>query len=230
MRLLRPVVPLCVAPALLVAATGIASGQEVLRLDRFADARAKSGVGPGWNLRAVGDAPLAATRLEAVDGALALVISADSAAGQAWMELDEPLDPNVGTVSWEWSLSQGLEGTTLRDPDYDDSAGRFFVVFGGGGLFGRPRILFYSWGGAEPAGDAFLSHVSDRIGVVVVRNGSDRIGAWYTERRDPAADFRRVFGREPDEIRAVGLMADTDQTGRPAEVRLRAIRWANHGL
>lgn len=227
-RLLRLVVTLWGATAPLVGGATLASGQEAVRLDRLAESQASSGVASGWRLRAVGDAPLAETRVERVDGALALILSADSAAGQAWMELDEPLDPGAGTLSWEWSLAQGLQGTSLRDPDRDDAAGRFFVVFGGAGLFGRPRIIFYSWGRDEAADEAFLSHVSDRAGVVVVRNGSDRVGDWHTERRDPAADFRRVFGRDPDEIRAVGLMADTDQLGGRAEVRLRVIRWAEH--
>ena len=73
--------------------------------------------------------------------------------------------------------------------------------------------------------DAFLSHASNRFGVVVIRNGADSTGAWYTERRNPVADFRRVVGRDPDEIRAVGLMVDTDQLGGRAEVRLHTIRW-----
>ncbi len=228
-EVLRLVATLCGATALLVGGASTGSAQDVVRLDRLAESDT-TGVAPGWSLREVGDAPMAEVQLEAVDGALALIMSADSAAGQAWMELDEPLDPATGTLSWEWSLAQGLQGTTLRDPDADDSAGRFFVVFGGGGLFGRPRIIFYTWGGDEAPDEAFLSHVSDRAGVVVVRNRSDSIGAWHTERRDAAADFRRVFGRDPDEIRAVGLMADTDQLGGRAEVRLRLIRWTKHGL
>ena len=62
-----------------------------------------------------------------------------------------------------------------------------------------------------------------------MRTRADETGVWLTESRDLAADFRRVFDRDPDEVRAVGLMSDSDQLGGRAEVRLRAIRWEPHG-
>ncbi len=49
------------------------------------------------------------------------------------------------------------------------------------------------------------------------------------QRRSPDEDFRRAFDRDPDEIRAVGLMADTDQLGARAEVWLRDVRWESRG-
>ncbi len=205
------------------------SPQQGDRLDRIAEAIDGETLPPGWRLRAVGGERLPSARVEEVEGALALVLVADSAAGQAWLELDEPLDPAEGTLSWEWTISSRPGGASLRTPELDDSPARLFVVFGGGGLFRRPRILFYSWGRGEAVDDAFLSHVTDRLGVVVVRNSADSIGAKYTERRDPEADFRRVFGRDPEEIRAVGLMVDTDQLGGRAEVQLHTIRWEPMG-
>ena len=199
--------------------------QESVRLDRIEEASDGGALPPGWSLRAVAGQRLPDVRVEEVEGALALVLVADSAAGQAWLELDEPLDPTAGALSWKWSISARPRGASLRIPEMDDSPARFFVVFGGGGLFRRPRVLFYSWGQDEVVDDAFLSHVTDRFGVVVIRNAADSTGAWYTERRDPEADFHRVFGRDPDEIRALGLMVDTDQMGGRAEVWLHNVRW-----
>ena len=203
----------------------LVSPQQGDRLDRIGEATEGEALPPGWGLRAVEGQRLPNSRVEVVEGALALVIVADSAAGQAWLELDEPLDPARGALSWEWTVSAPPGAASLRIPEMDDSPARFFVVFGGGGLFRRPRILFYSWGRGEAVDDAFLSHVTDRLGVVVIRNSADSTGARYTERRDPEADFRRVFARNPDEIRAVGLMVDTDQMGGRGEVRLHTIRW-----
>ena len=64
------------------------------------------------------------------------------------------------------------------------------------------------------------------LGVIVVRNASDRLVTWVEERRNLTEDFRRVFGRDPDEVRAVGLMSDTDQVCGSSETHLRAIRLA----
>ena len=211
-------------PLLVVAALLPAAGQEATRLDRMAETQ-PGRLPPGWDVRAVSGQRLPSVWVEKASGQSALVMVADSAAGQAWLQLDDPLDSSAGTLSWEWSVVARPRGTDLRVAERDDAAARFFVVFGGGGLFGRPRLLFYTWGGAERPDDAFLSHVSDRVGVVVVRTDADALGERHVERRDLEMDFRRVFNRDPDEVRAVGIMVDTDQLGGTAELRLHEIRW-----
>lgn len=213
----------------------LASLQASVSLDRLAGAEIGDELPPGWSLRAVRDELPALTsvvRTDADAGAApgkAIRMVAEDAAGQAWLELDDHLRPGEGLLSWRWRVDRHLTGVVLREAELDDAPARFFVAFGGGGLFGRPRLIFYTWGGREPKGDTFISHVSDRIAVVVLRNSEDVTGQWLTERRNPDEDFRRAFDRDPDEIRAVGLMADTDQLGARAEVWLRDVRWESRG-
>ena len=213
----------------------LASSQASASLDRLAEAEISDALPPGWSLRAVGDEPPPLTSVVRTDddaGAApgkAIRMVAEDAAGQAWLELDDHLRPGEGLLSWRWRVDRHLTGVVLREAELDDAPARFFVAFGGGGLFGRPRLIFYTWGGREPKGDTFISHVSDRIAVVVLRNSEDGTGQWLTERRNPDEDFRRAFDRDPDEIRAVGLMADTDQLGARAEVWLRDVRWESRG-
>lgn len=204
-----------------------AGAQELKRLGGIAESRIGEPLPAGWTVRSVRGQVPPTTSVERIDNAPALAMRADSAAGQAWLELEHALEPDDLELLWEWRVITHLPGAALREVERDDSPARFFVVFGGGGLFGRPRVLFYSWGGAEEMHeDAFISHASDRLGVIVVRNASDRLGTWVEERRNLAEDFRRVFGRDPDEVRAVGLMSDTDQLGGRSETHLRAIRLA----
>ena len=209
----------------------LASPQASASLDRLAEAEIGDALPPGCSLRAVGDEPPPLTsvvRTDADAGAApgkAIRMVAEDAAGQAWLELDDHLRPGEGLLSWRWRVDRHLTGVVLREAELDDAPARFFVAFGGGGLFGRPRLIFYTWGGPEPKGDTFISHVSDRIAVVVLRNSEDGTEQWLMERRNPDEDFRRAFDRDPDEIRAVGLMADTDQLGARAEVWLRDVRW-----
>ncbi len=213
----------------------LASLQASVSLDRLAGAEIGDELPPGWSLRAVRDELPALTsvvRTDADAGAApgkAIRMVAENAAGQAWLELDDHLQPSEGLLSWRWRVDRHLIGVVLREAELDDAPARFFVSFGGGGLFGRPRLIFYTWGDQEPKGDTFISHVSGRIAVVVLRNSQDGTGQWLTERRNPDEDFRRAFDRDPDEIRAVGLMADTDQLGARAEVWLRDVRWESRG-
>ena len=169
--------------------------------------------------------------MDAGDAGPALELVADSAAGQAWLELEEGLDPDAGTLTWEWRVESRPSGVDLRDPAADDAPARLFVAFGDGGLLGPPRFIFYTWGRDEAVEETFLSHVGDHVGVVVVRNAADSTGAWLPEERRLAQDYRRVFGEgeEPDEITGSGLMIDTDQTGDSARVRLAGVRWIEGG-
>ncbi|MGD2071289.1 MAG: DUF3047 domain-containing protein, partial [Gemmatimonadota bacterium] len=196
-----------------------------LRLDRIDEATPGDRLPPGWAVREVRGEEVPETRVVEIDAVRALRFSADGAAAWFWRELDAPLDPAAGRVEWRWRVDEAVEAAELADPDLDDAPARFFVVFGRGGLFSSPRMIFYSWGRREPLGTAMRSYVSDRIGVVVVRNGSSPTGTWIDDERDLAADYRAVFGGSPDEVTAVGFMIDTDQTGAAATSFLAALAW-----
>lgn len=51
---------------------------------------------------------------------------------------------------------------------------------------------------------------------MVVRKQSSAKETWLRETRDLDADYRLMFGGEPDAVLAIGFMIDTDQTGARA--------------
>ncbi len=57
---------------------------------------------------------------------------------------------------------------------------------------------------------------TDRIRAIVVASGAEGVGEWRNYRRDVLEDYRRVFGEEPWDIVAVGMMTDADNTGQKA--------------
>ncbi len=123
----------------------LASPQASAPLDNLAEAEIGDALPPGWSLRAVGDEPPPLTsvvRTEDEAGAApgkAIRMVAEDAAGQAWLELDDHLRPGEGLLSWRWRVDRHLTDVVLREAELDDAPARFFVAFGGGGLFGRPR-------------------------------------------------------------------------------------------
>lgn len=198
---------------------------DTVRLDGLDRTRPGEPVPYGWQLRAVnGERAPTAGVVWHPDGP-AMMLTAAGAAGQSWLELEEALQPGHGDLQWRWRVAAHVAAANLRDPERDDAPGRVFVAFGRQGLFARPRMIFYTWGGPEARGEAFLSHVSDRLAVVVVRNAADPAGTWLQESRDVLADYRDAFGEEPDGITSVGLMIDTDQTGAWASVQLADLIW-----
>lgn len=198
------------------------------RLDRMGEAEVGDPIPPGWEVRAVNgyDAPTSRVIEEAESGAISRAIHFEARGRQAgffWLELDTTLDPDTHHLGWSWQVNTPIAGVDLRRPELDDSPARFFVAFGRGGLFSGPKILFYSWGGADDIGDHFTHPNDDSFRVLVLRNARSPLNSWVHEERDLGADYRLVFGEEPPEVTAVGFMVDTDQTGAAAAARLGPV-------
>lgn len=214
----------------LAAQDGAAAAPAPRDLGRIGDARPGGSLPPGWEFRTVGDA--APSFFEVSSGASPFLLfeAANGRAGQYWRALEEPLDAAGGTLRWRWRVDDAIPGADLLDPERDDAPARLFVVFGDGGLFSPPRVVFYTWAGESPTPEMHLSHVDDRLAVVALRRaGSDPLGVWLDESRDPAEDYRTAFGEAPDDpITAVGFMLDTDQTSDRAEAALAKIEWLPH--
>jgi hypothetical protein len=174
------------------------------------------GLPDGWELRGVRGAPkpeLAVTD----DGALRM--EGVGAAGFAVFELDHRIAPAAGALTWRWRTATPLAQADLRSRSRDDSPARVMVVFE------DRRMVFYSWGATDRVGEWFQSWTgSDRI-VIVLRRAVDADGAWHTERRDPFADYRMAFERDPPAVAAVGVVQDTDQLEAEAWSEVADISW-----
>lgn len=73
--------------------------------------------------------------------------------------------------------------------------------------------LVYVWLYNVPVGTVLLSPYSDRVRLIVVESGGERVGRWVDVRRNVLEDYRRAFGEEPSDIVAVGLMTDSGDDG-----------------
>ncbi|MBA4156103.1 MAG: DUF3047 domain-containing protein [Gemmatimonadetes bacterium] len=195
-------------------------------LGRLEEARIGAALPPGWQLRPVRGvaAPTSQVVADARHGR-AIRFDARKQAGFFGIELAEPLDAAGGRLAWQWRVEEPVPGAALRDPARDDSAARFFVIFGRRGLLTPPRMIFYSWGNQEAHGAAWPSRVSGRMHIVVLRNAADGTGRWLAEERDLAADYRDAFGGEPPAVTGIGFMIDTDDTGARAVGMLGPVLW-----
>lgn len=178
----------------------------------------------GWGLRPIRgqDEPVFLVRGADVP---ALTVRGRDAAAFAFRRLDEPLAPGGGRLVWSWRTLASPEAADLRDPVRDDSALRVYVVFGRASLAGAARAIFYTWGNLEPAQLERPAFESSRIHVVRLAGAGEVGGGWRSESVRPFADYRRIWGGEPEPITAVGVLQDTDATGGFASAELRALAW-----
>ncbi len=132
-------------------------------------------------------------------------VEANAQAGFASHRLRVPLRPASGTLTWKWRTGTPLSDARLHSRERDDSPVRVFLLFDDG------RMIYYTWGNAEPIGDTFHIWTGASRAVMVLRRAEDANGSWYMESRDPFEDYRRAFKHAAHPIVAVGIGADTDQ-------------------
>jgi len=58
---------------------------------------------------------------------------------------------------------------------------------------------------------------------VIVRSGTQDLGRWVTERRNVSEDYRKAFGEDPEDPRAIAISIDTNDTHSTAEAFLGPI-------
>ena len=138
-------------------------------------------------------------------------------------------------VEWRWNVEQPLPGADLRVPSREDSPARLVISFHGDinrldfqervtlrwykALTGQTlpyAMLMYVWDGALPAGTTIPSEHTGKIQMIVVASDEGRAGQWMQFRRNVLEDYRRIFGEDPADIVAVGVMTDSDDTSQQA--------------
>lgn len=192
------------AALVLASCAGAALAAERIEVGRFA-ARDLS----GWETKSFEGL----TRYELRDGALC----ADSrgTASGLFRKLSVDL-ARTPYLHWSWRIEQGLAPGDEHSKEGDDYAARVYVVFSGGALFWRTRAINYVWSASQPEGSTWPNAFTRNAQMVAVETGTARRGEWVEERRDVAADFRRLFGELPRPADAVAIMTDTDNAGGQA--------------
>ena len=209
--------------ALLVAVVQFAGSLDLLGLST---ATPGPGIPPSWKVRLVRGQSTPTTELLREEGTSVFRLSGAGRAAWFFRELSPELTESPGSLDWSWRVIEAPPAADLRAKETDDSPIRVYVVFGKpGGLFGGAgRIIFYTFGNAEPGDFSRPSHGSNRVHVIRV-DGAGELRLWRDHSVGPFADYRRIWHRDPPPITAIGVMQDTDQTGERAVAELRRLEW-----
>ncbi len=126
-------------------------------------------------------------------------------------------------LEWSWKVVQHPAGADLRKRETSDLTGHIFVVWPRfpGPL--RSRLIGYAWDATLPAGAMERSRKTWSVMFVIVRSGGQDLGRWMTERRNVYEDYRKAFGEDPEDPRAVAISIDTNDTHSTAEALVGRI-------
>ena len=141
-------------------------------------------------------------------------------------------------LQWAWRIDDRVLGAGKRLAALDDSPARIVLSFHGDpdkldfdqrvklrlakAVAGEAlpyAMLIYMWSKDVPVETVLPNPHIDRIRMIVVESGADRVGQWVSFRRNVVEDFRRAYGEDPGDIVAVGVLTDSDNSQRVARAQ-----------
>ncbi|MFQ5847439.1 MAG: DUF3047 domain-containing protein [Candidatus Methylomirabilales bacterium] len=185
-----------------------------------------AGVPQGWKLsKKTGEADLALVE----DGSgpvLRLRSNASSFAIQKEVNIDLTQTP---FLVWEWKVTELPEGGDFRTQATDDQAAQLLVMFSPDVL--RTEVIAYIWDSTAPKGTVgeptFPSvYPFLRMRTVVVESGGAEKGKWVTVMRNVVEDYKKLFGRNPDNIDGIRIQINSQHTKSQAEAYWRFVKAA----
>ncbi len=118
-------------------------------------------------------------------------------------------------LRWSWKIDHVIKKGDARFKKGDDYAARIYVIFPGT-FFWQTKAINYIWANRLPKGTSIPNAFTDHAMMIAVESGPQYVGRWINEQRDIVADYRRLFGSEPETAGAVAIMTDTDNTQETA--------------
>ncbi len=146
------------------------------------------------------------------------------------------IDPmRYPVIEWRWKVENILEKGDVTRKEGDDYPARLYITFKYDpdkvGFFERAKYeairlargeyppmgaLTYIWESKSPVGTLVPNPYTDRVWMMVLESGSEKVGRWVSESRNLVEDYRKAFGDDPPRISGVALMTDTDNTKESA--------------
>lgn len=119
-------------------------------------------------------------------------------------------------INWSWKIDAPYEPLNEKTKRGDDYPARIYVVVSGGLFFWRTKAINYVWSSNQAIGSHWDNAYTYKAQMLAVRSGKEGTGRWLTEKRNVKADFKQLFGKDFDEINAVAIMTDSDDSKQSA--------------
>ncbi|MEP4547578.1 MAG: DUF3047 domain-containing protein [Saccharospirillum sp.] len=157
------------------------------------------------------------SRFEWLADEACLRMRSDSTASARIWEQEVELDSNT-RIRWRWRAEQDISGVTRQEKPGDDFAGRIYVAVEHPLFFWRSRVLAYVHASELDIDTHWPNPFTGQFHMWVVSNGEP--GDWHQIERRLLDDWEEAFGDRPDHFDAIGLMADSDNSGQQTDLCL----------
>ncbi len=119
-------------------------------------------------------------------------------------------------LNWSWKVESTFTGNNEQTKAGDDYPARIYVVVSGGLFFWKTRAINYVWSSNQAIGTQWDNAYTHNAKMIAVRSGDSETGQWLTQKRNIREDLKQLFGEKIDEINAIAIMSDSDNTHQSA--------------
>jgi hypothetical protein len=177
-----------------------------------------TGVPPGWQKQTWGGSPRYDFTIVEQDGQRAIQLRSASDSSNMSKDIRGKVSLAATPIlEWTWKVTALPKGADGRKAATDDQAGQIYVAWPRFPQAIRSQIIGYIWDTTAPAGSVFKSQKTGTVTYVVVRSGTADLGKWLTERRDVLADFKKIYGEDPEDPGGISIGIDSDDVKGTAE-------------
>ena len=202
---------LALALLAVAALTASAGAEECVTVDNYS--RGKIGeFPPDWKPRK--DSGREVYSIQELDGlrflrAVARSLGIQAARPYEWDPKAYPM------LTWSWRPVEFPAGSDERQSNTNDSAVSVYAVFPHSPW--SVKTLKYIWSAVVPVGTR-LSSSAGLTQVLVIRNGTDKKGAWMEERVNVLEDYKKFFDEtETPKASGIAVLTDSDDTKSTAQ-------------
>ncbi len=212
-----------------------AQSETILEVGKFSTAVPGDSLPPGWK-------PLTFKKIDRhtvyslIKEGETVVVKAVAESSASGLVREIKINPKeYPIVQWRWKVTNILKKGDVQRKEGDDYPARIYITFEYDpsrlGLFDKAkyeaiRILYgeyppigainYIWESKAPRGTMVPNPFTDRVIMIVVESGEEKLNQWVSEERNLYEDYKKAFGKEPPMISGVAIMTDTDNTGESA--------------
>ncbi len=169
-------------------------GMDIVRVAGFDSAQMQKGAPTGWLLDIKKGEPVISLERGSQIYYLHMKSNDSSYGVKNGIKVDIKEYPYL---NWRWKVTKLPDGGDVRKSDTDDQAIQIYVAFTPTGFpeaLNTP-VLGYIWDNEAPKSWTGRSSAigGGKLRYVVVRNNTDRLGQWYTEKRNIYEDYRKLL-------------------------------------
>jgi len=171
------------------------AGNDKVVVAGFTSDRMEERVPVGWELKKYKGTPV--VKLEKMEDKFCLHMISDS---KSSFGIRKKLKINVEEypfLNWRWKVVNLPVGGDIRNIDTDDQAMQVYIAFTPTGWPKKLNtpVVGYIWDNEAPKELMVTSPqlLCNKVRYVIVRNKTDKLGEWYTEKRNLYEDYKRLF-------------------------------------